>query len=74
MLEFIKDSVAVLLAVVVALLAVLITGALVVVQVFIGLITTFVAVGGLAYLIISSWFHERKVTSQDQKTTYHRDK
>lgn len=74
MLEFIKDSVAVLLAAVVALAVVLFTGALMVVQAFIGLIATFIAVGGLAYMIIGSWLHERKVHTKNHETTYHRDK
>jgi membrane-bound ClpP family serine protease len=65
MIEFLKDSLAVLLALLIAVLAVVFTGALMVVQAFVGLFTAFIAVGGLAYIVIGSWLHERKSSSQD---------
>jgi predicted membrane channel-forming protein YqfA (hemolysin III family) len=65
MLEFLKDSLTVLLAILTAVLVVLFTGALMVLQAFLGVITLFAAAAGVAYLIIGSWFHERKINKQE---------
>lgn len=70
MMEFFKDSLAVLLALAIAFVVVLIAGAIMVVQVFLGTIMTFLAVGGLAYVVIGSWLFEKK--SKKQPGSNHR--
>lgn len=70
MMEFFKDSLAALLALVIAIVVVLITGAIMVVQAFVGIIMTFLAVGGLAYVVIGSWIFEKK--SREQPGSNHR--
>ena len=63
-MEFFKNSLAVLLALAIAFVVVLIAGAIMVVQVFVGTIMTFLAVGVLAYVVIGSWLFEKKLKKQ----------